>query len=101
MVGVDSEGERPPWYQSRDVYRREQVMGEHFGQLSTTRLGAMTYIKHGDKLEGGIVPDQWISPLMQANNGKLRTSAWRFAGMGQTFMPLDLAMESRLNRKEI
>ncbi|KAK5045089.1 hypothetical protein LTR84_010237 [Exophiala bonariae] len=42
-----------------------------------TLLGATTYLKKGDKMVGGNVPDQWISPLIDARRGKLRTSAGR------------------------
>ena len=42
-----------------------------------TGLGATTYLRRGDKFEGGTVDDQWVSPLVQANRGKLRTSSGR------------------------
>jgi len=42
-----------------------------------TLLGATTYLKKGDKLIGGTVDDEWISPLIDARKGKLRTSAGR------------------------
>jgi len=42
-----------------------------------TLLGATTYLRKGDKLIGGTVEDQWISPLIDARSGKLRSSAGR------------------------
>ena len=44
-------------------------------------MGATTYLKKGGKLEGGQVTDEWISPLLDANKGKLRTSNGR-RGLG-------------------
>ena len=42
-----------------------------------TLLGATTYLKKGDKLEGGVVPEEWVSPLVDASRGKFRTSKGR------------------------
>ncbi|KAK5084855.1 hypothetical protein LTR70_007756 [Exophiala xenobiotica] len=43
-----------------------------------TMMGATTHLKKGGKtLEGGIVPDQWISPLVDARRGKLAKSSGR------------------------
>ena len=42
-----------------------------------TMLGATTFLKKGDKMIGGTLDDQWIKPLMEANKGKLRSSAGR------------------------
>jgi hypothetical protein len=42
-----------------------------------TLLGATTYLKRGDKLEGGNVPDQWVGSLLDANRGRMRTSVGR------------------------
>ncbi|KAI1615248.1 hypothetical protein EDD37DRAFT_510762 [Exophiala viscosa] len=42
-----------------------------------TLLGATTYVRKGDKSIGGTVDDQWISPLVDARSGKLRSSAGR------------------------
>lgn len=41
-----------------------------------TRLGATSYLKKGDKLIGGVVDDQWISPVLAAR-GKLASSKGR------------------------
>ena len=42
-----------------------------------TMLGATTYLKRNGKLEGGVVPEEWLSPLVDASRGTLRTSAGR------------------------
>lgn len=41
-----------------------------------TRLGATSYLKKGDKMIGGVVDDQWISPVVAAR-GKLASSKGR------------------------
>lgn len=41
-----------------------------------SRLTATSYLKKGDKLIGGTVEDQWISPIVEAK-GRLRTSKQR------------------------
>ncbi len=45
-----------------------------------TLLGATTFLRKGDKIIGGTVDDQYISPLVDARRGKLRTSAGRLGG---------------------
>ncbi|KAJ0420801.1 hypothetical protein BJY00DRAFT_312726 [Aspergillus carlsbadensis] len=47
------------------------------GNLQPTLLGATTYLKKGDKMIGGTVEDKWVSALVDARRGKLRTSAGR------------------------
>jgi len=42
-----------------------------------TLLGATTYLRKGDKMVGGAVEDQWVSSLVDASRGKLRSSAGR------------------------
>jgi hypothetical protein len=42
-----------------------------------TTLGATTYLRRNGKTESGTVADEWVSPLLDANKGKLRTSAGR------------------------
>lgn len=42
-----------------------------------TLLGATSYLKKGDKFIGGNVDDKWISSLLDASKGRLRTSAGR------------------------
>ncbi|KAJ9601947.1 hypothetical protein H2200_013506 [Cladophialophora chaetospira] len=42
-----------------------------------TLFGATSYLRKGDKMVGGTVEDQFISPLIDARRGKLRSSAGR------------------------
>jgi hypothetical protein len=42
-----------------------------------TGLGATSYLKKGDKLVTGVVADEWISPVVDASKGKLRTMLGR------------------------
>lgn len=42
-----------------------------------TNLGATTFLRKGDKMVGGTVDDHWISPLVDASKGRLRSSAGR------------------------
>jgi hypothetical protein len=46
-----------------------------------TLLGATTYLKKDGKLEGGEVKQEWVSGLLDANRGRMRTSNGR---RGQT-----------------
>jgi hypothetical protein len=48
-----------------------------YGNFQPILLGATTYLKRGYKMIGGTVEDKWISPLVDATRGKLRTSAGR------------------------
>lgn len=48
-----------------------------YGNFQPTLLGATTYLKKGDKMIGGTVEDKWVSSLVDARRGKLRTSAGR------------------------
>ncbi|EHY61277.1 hypothetical protein HRR83_008974 [Exophiala dermatitidis] len=57
-----------------------------------TLLGATTYLRKGDKMMGGTVDDQWISPLLDARRGKLRSSAGRLGrDPGQLYDKYELA----------
>ncbi|KAL2420068.1 Monooxygenase [Exophiala dermatitidis] len=57
-----------------------------------TLLGATTYLRKGDKMMGGTVDDQWISPLLDARTGKLRSSAGRLGrDPGQLYDKYELA----------
>jgi heme-degrading monooxygenase HmoA len=47
-----------------------------------TLLGATSYLKKGDKMIGGTVDDKFISPLIDATRGKLRSSAGRLGRDG-------------------
>jgi heme-degrading monooxygenase HmoA len=42
-----------------------------------TGLGATTVLRKGDKLEGGVVDDEWIIPLVDVRRGKLAKSSAR------------------------
>lgn len=42
-----------------------------------TGMGATTVLRKGDKLEGGVVDDEWIVPLVDARRGKLAKSSAR------------------------
>ena len=55
-----------------------------YANFQPTGLGATTYLRRGDKLVGGVVDDTWISPLVEANNGQLRTSAGRLGRVPAT-----------------
>ena len=46
-------------------------------------LGATTYLKRGGKREGGEVKDEWVSGLLDANRGRLRTSNGRRGMVGE------------------
>ena len=46
-----------------------------------TMLGATTYLKRNGALEGGKVGDEWVSGLLDANKGRLRTSVGRRGAM--------------------
>ncbi len=49
-----------------------------------TGLGATTYLRRGDgKVEGGMVGDEWISPLIDASKGRFKASSGRL-GMKET-----------------
>ncbi|KAJ9652785.1 hypothetical protein H2198_007967 [Neophaeococcomyces mojaviensis] len=51
-----------------------------------TLMGATTFLKKGGKtLEGGVVPDEWISPLVDAKRGKLAKSSGRMGREVSTF----------------
>jgi len=52
-----------------------------------TGLGATTVLrkKGGEGMETGVVPDEWISPLADANQRKLRTTAERLARPQSSF----------------
>lgn len=51
-----------------------------------TLLGATTYLKKDGELQGGEVKEEWVSGLLDANRGTMRTSAGR---RGQTHPQAD------------
>lgn len=42
-----------------------------------TGFGATTYLKKGGKFEGGVLADEYVSPLVDARRGKLSRSSAR------------------------
>jgi hypothetical protein len=48
-----------------------------------TLLGATSYLKKGGKMEAGKVADEWVSPLVDANRGLMRTSNGRRGQTGE------------------
>lgn len=48
-----------------------------YANFQPTGYGATSYLRRGGKLESGIVPDQWVSPLVDASRGKLARSSGR------------------------
>jgi hypothetical protein len=62
-----------------EVYEAEAKHWENvYANFQPTGLGATSYLKRADgKLEGGEVADEWVSPLLPANKGKLSTSSGR------------------------
>jgi len=52
---------------------RWEALSIHF---QPTRLGATSYLRRGDKLVGGNLEDQWVSPVVEAK-GRLRNSKGR------------------------
>lgn len=67
MVGINHE-----------IYEADKGHWENmYVNFQPTGLGATTFLRRGDKLEGGEVSDEWISPLVDASRGKLRSSSGR------------------------
>lgn len=62
---------------SHEIYEAPRSKWEAIAiNFQPTRLGATSFLKKGDKLIGGTVDDQWISPVVDAR-GKLWTSRGR------------------------
>lgn len=58
-----------------------------YANFQPTLMGASTFLKKGGKtIEGGVVADEWISPLVDASRGKLAKSSGR---MGRTITKHD------------
>ena len=53
-----------------------------------TGLGSTSVLKKGDKLEGGVIDDEWIAPLVDVRKGKLSKSSARL-GRDQTKYDVD------------
>lgn len=61
-----------------EVYEADRGMWEGvYINFQPTLLGNTTYLKKDGKLVGGEVKEEWISPLLDANRGPLRSSARR------------------------
>ncbi len=75
---------------NHEIYEAEAGHWENvYLNFQPTGLGATTYLrKEGGqgKVEGGIVGDEWIGPLVDARRGKMRSSAGR---LGRGVMGLD------------
>lgn len=74
-----------------DAHRWEGV----YLNFQPTMLGATTFLRKGDKDVGGVVEDQWVSALMDARKGKLRTSAGR---LGRDPAALDGTLNGGMSR---
>lgn len=48
-----------------------------YANFQPTGYGATSYLRKGGKLESGVVPDEWISPLVDVSRGKLSRSSGR------------------------
>jgi hypothetical protein len=65
-----------------EVFEADKGMWEGvYINFQPTLLGQTTYLKKDGELVGGQVSEEWISPLMDAGKGKLRTSMGR-RGLG-------------------
>lgn len=64
---------------NHEIYEAEKGHWENvYVNFQPTGLGATTYLRRGDgSVEDGKVGDEWISPLVQANKGPLRSSTGR------------------------
>jgi hypothetical protein len=61
-----------------EVFEAPKGMWETlYVNFQPTLLGATTYLRKGNKLEGGEVSDEWVSGLLDANRGLLRTNQGR------------------------
>ena len=64
---------------NHEIYEADAGHWENvYINFQPTGLGATTYLRTNDgKVEGGEVSEEWISPLVDAGRGKLRSSAGR------------------------
>ena len=61
-----------------EVYEADRGHWENvYINFQPVDLGATTMLRRNGKLEGGTVAPEWVSPLLDANRGKLRTSSGR------------------------
>ncbi len=63
---------------NHEIYEADKGHWENmYVNFQPTGLGATTFLRRGDKLEGGEVSDEWISPLVDASRGRLKSSSGR------------------------
>lgn len=63
---------------NHEIYEADSGSWESvYVNFQPTGLGATSYLRRGGKLESGIVPDQWINPLVDASRNKLSRSSGR------------------------
>lgn len=63
---------------SHEIFQADRGMYENvYHNFQPTRLGATSFFRQGDKMIGGTVADSWISPLVSASRGKLRSARGR------------------------
>lgn len=48
-----------------------------YANFQPTGLGSISVLRKGDKLEGGVIDDEWITPLVDIRKGKLSKSSAR------------------------
>ena len=61
-----------------EVYEADRGMWESvYVNFQPTLLGNTTFLKREGKMAGGEVKEEWISPLLDASKGRLRTSNGR------------------------
>jgi hypothetical protein len=61
-----------------EVFEADRGMWESvYINFQPTLSGATTFLKRGGKMVGGEVKEEWVSPLLDANKGILRSSNGR------------------------
>ena len=75
---------------NHEIYEAEPGQWESiYVNWQATGLGATTYLRTKDgNMKEGQVSEEWISPLVEANRGKLASSAGRM-GRGATKFDAD------------
>ena len=63
---------------NHEIYAADPGQWENiYANFQPTGLGATTYLRRGDKLQGGFLEDAWISPLVSfAPNFTLSLFDW-------------------------
>ena len=63
---------------NHEIFQADPGQWENvYVNFQPTGLSASTVLRKGDKLEGGTVDDEWITPLVDARRGKLAKSSAR------------------------